>query len=153
NIEDAFGDPNSLVVDFPIDVGEGIRTVSEVSMWEQLSLAAFMQKHWADNQVSCTITFDPEKEGKDIANALNYFQYQLKGISFLPKLNGGAFPQMPYEELTEDVYKDKIKKLKKLDFSNVEQHDAIPDRFCSNDICELISEIEDIKGVENEIKN
>jgi len=154
NIEDAFGDPNSLVVDFPIDVGEGIRTVSEVSMWEQLSLAAFMQKHWADNQVSCTITFDPDTEGADIANALNFFQYQLKGISFLPKLNGGAYPQMPYEEITADEYKEKLKKLKKLDFTNVEQHEAVADRFCSNDICEILSEIEEIKeGVKNEAEN
>ena len=43
-------------------------------MWEQLSIAAFMQRNWADNQVSCTVTFDPEKEGPQIANALNFFQ-------------------------------------------------------------------------------
>jgi adenosylcobalamin-dependent ribonucleoside-triphosphate reductase len=154
NIEDAFGDPNSLVVDFPVDVGEGIRTVNEVSMWEQLSLAAFMQKHWADNQVSCTVTFDPDKEGADIANALNYFQYQLKGISFLPKMNGGAYPQMPYEEITAEEYKEKLKKLKKLDFTKVEQHEAVVDRFCSSDYCELKTEMEEIKeGVGNEIEN
>ena len=71
-------------------------------MWEQMSLAAFMQKYWADNQVSCTVTFDPETEGKQIAYALNYFQYQLKGISFLPKLKYGAYRQMPYEEITQN---------------------------------------------------
>jgi hypothetical protein len=135
-------------------VGEGIRTVTEVSMWEQLSMAAFMQKHWADNQVSCTITFDPDKEGKDIANALNYFQYQLKGISFLPKLNGGAYPQMPYEEINEEDYKVKMKKLKKLDFTNVEQHEAVVDRFCSSDYCELKTEMNEIEdGVKNETEN
>lgn len=42
-------------------------------MWEQLSIAAFMQKYWADNQVSATITFDPERDSNDIAKALNYF--------------------------------------------------------------------------------
>jgi len=41
---------NTVVVEIPVDVGEGVRTVSEVPMWEQLSLAAFMQRHWADNQ-------------------------------------------------------------------------------------------------------
>jgi len=154
NIEEAFGDPSSLVVDFPVDVGEGIRTINEVSMWEQLSLAAFMQRHWADNQVSCTITFDPDKEGKNIANALNFFQYQLKGISFLPKINGGSYPQMPYEEISEEDYKEKLKKVKKLDFTNVEQHEAVVDKFCNNDVCELTTEIEEIKvGVENETEN
>lgn len=30
------------------------------------------------------MTFDPETEGPHLAQALEYFQYQLKGISFLP---------------------------------------------------------------------
>ena len=100
-IEPAFGSEDStVVVDVPVDVGEGVRTINDVSMWEQMSLAAFMQKYWADNQVSCTVTFDPETEGNQISSALNYFQYQMKGVSFLPKLELGAYKQMPYEEIT-----------------------------------------------------
>ena len=53
-------------------------------------------RHWADNQVSCTVTFDPEKEGGQIPQVLNYFQYHLKGISLLPRHDWGAYPQMPY---------------------------------------------------------
>lgn len=71
--------PKLKVVAFPVDHGDGIRAASDLSMWEQLSLAAFLQRHWADNQVSCTITFDPESESKELVHALNYFQYQLKG--------------------------------------------------------------------------
>lgn len=145
NVEDAFGDNNSVVVDFPVDVGEGIRTVSEVSMWEQLSLAAFMQRHWADNQVSCTITFDPDREGKNISNALNFFQYQLKGISFLPKSEVGAYPQMPYEEMTEQEYNKMIKKLKPIDFSAVKDNEAVVDKYCSSDKCEFQAEMNAIK--------
>ena len=78
-------------------------------MWEQLELAALIQEVWADNQVSCTITFKPDMEGKDIANALNYFQYKLKGISFLPLCTSG-YPQMPYEEITLEKYNDMIQK-------------------------------------------
>ena len=33
-----------MVVEVP-DVGEGIRTAGELSIWEQFSLAAFMQRH------------------------------------------------------------------------------------------------------------
>ncbi len=76
---------NTVLVEAPIDVGEGIRTAKELSMWEQLSLAAFLQRYWADNQVSCTVTFDPETEGSQLQYALDYFQYQLKGISFYPR--------------------------------------------------------------------
>ena len=104
-IEPAFGsEDTTLVVEIPVDVGEGVRTVSEVSMWEQLSLAALAQRYWADNQVSCTVTFDPKTEGHQLTHALDIFQYQLKGVSFLPKLEMGAYPQMPYESIDEATY-------------------------------------------------
>jgi uncharacterized Fe-S cluster-containing radical SAM superfamily protein len=122
------------VVEIPIDVGEGIRTVNDVSMWEQLSLAANMQRWWADNQVSCTITFNPETEGKHIASALDYFQYQLKGVSFLPKCDYGAYPQMPYEEITEGVYNEISKKLKKLEINKMSE-DSVGEKFCDGDSC------------------
>ena len=138
-IEPAFGSEEStVVIEFPVDVGEGIRTVSEVSMWEQLSIAAFMQKYWADNQVSCTVTFDPEKEGDDIKHALNYFQYQLKGISFLPKLEMGAYKQMPYEAIDQKTYDKMVKSLKRFSLSNIKGEEAEVERFCNNDTCELV---------------
>jgi ribonucleotide reductase alpha subunit len=123
----------TVVVEIPIDVGEGIRTVNDVSMWEQLSLAANMQRWWADNQVSCTITFNPETEGKHIASALDYFQYQLKGISFLPKCEYGAYPQMPYEEITESVYNERCKLLKPLNIRLAEESSG--EKFCDGDAC------------------
>jgi adenosylcobalamin-dependent ribonucleoside-triphosphate reductase len=107
-IEDAVGQSDTVVVEIPVDCGAGIRTLNDVSIWEQVSLAAFLQEHWSDNQVSCTVTFDPEKESKELEHVLNYFQYKLKGISFLPKLSHGAYPQMPYEAITEEQYLDRI---------------------------------------------
>ena len=143
NIEPAFGSEDStVVVDVPVDVGEGVRTLSQVPMWEQLSLAAFMQKYWADNQVSCTVTFDPETEGPQIPYALNYFQYQLKGISLLPKTEVGAYKQMPYEEITEKEYHKMVKKLSFLSFRQVKGNEAVIERFCNNDTCEL--EVEEL---------
>ena len=139
----------SVVIEVPVDVGEGIKTVSDVSMWEQMSLAAFMQKYWADNQVSCTVTFSPETEGKQIAPALDYFQYQLKGISFLPKLELGAYKQMPYEEITEKQYHKMVKGLKFLSFRQVKGNEAIVDKFCNNDSCEI--DFEEIKEEIEEI--
>ena len=156
-------------------------------MWEQLSLAAFLQRHWADNQVrrplprprcspphanhsaaplqvSCTVTFDPDTEGPYLKNALDVFQYQLKvcvkwmgvcrplwytrfpmpmtqGVSFLPRAEVGAYPQMPYEAVTEAVYHDMLSKLKPLDFSGVSGSDtgmaaaAGPCSFTLNRVC------------------
>ena len=138
HIEPAFGSKNTtVVVEVPVDVGEGVRTINEVPMWEQMSLAAFMQKYWADNQVSCTVTFDPKTEGNQISYALNYFQYQLKGISLLPKFEQGAYRQMPYEEITKEEYDKMVSKLKFLSFRQVKGNEAIVDKFCNNDTCEI----------------
>jgi len=52
HLEPSVTDPeNTTVISIPIDVGEGVRTLGDVSMWEQLAFAAFLQAHWADNQV------------------------------------------------------------------------------------------------------
>ena len=140
-LEPAFGsEDTTMVVEVPVDVGEGIRTASELSIWEQFSLAAFMQRHWADNQVSCTVTFDPETEANEIAPALNYFQYHLKGISLLPRHDYGAYPQMPYEAIDEKEYNKQVKKLKNLTFGVIKNEEAEIDKFCNNDSCEIPGE-------------
>jgi ribonucleoside-triphosphate reductase len=134
-IEDDISHPDTtVVVEIPVAI-KGVRTLNEVSMWEQLSLAAFVQKYWADNQVSCTVTFKP-KEANQIESALNYFQYQLKGISFLPKAEFGAYPQMPYEEISEDEYKKKLKKITDLTFNGINVNSE-PEKGCDSDICQI----------------
>ncbi|SVB88884.1 uncharacterized protein METZ01_LOCUS241738, partial [marine metagenome] len=137
-LEPAFGsEDTTMVVEVPVDVGEGIRTANELSIWEQFSLAAFMQRHWADNQVSCTATFDPEVEGDQLSHVLNYYQYYLKGISLLPRANGGVYRQMPYEAINEKEYSKQVKKLGYLSFVGVEGEQAEVDKFCNNDVCDI----------------
>ena len=139
-IEPAFGSEDTTsVVEVPVDVGEGIRTAGELSIWEQFNIAAFMQRHWADNQVSCTVTFNPQTEGEQIPHVLNYFQYHLKGISLLPRHDYGAYPQMPYESIDEKEYNKQIKKLGKLSFGVIKNEEAEIDKFCNNDSCEVPS--------------
>ena len=137
-LEPAFGSEDStMVVEVPVDVGEGIRTAAELSIWEQFSLAAFLQRHWADNQVSCTATFNPETEADELPHVLKYFQYRLKGISLLPRHPLGAYKQMPYEAIDEKLYNKQVKKLGKLSFVGVEGEKAEVDKFCNNDVCEI----------------
>ena len=137
-IESAYGSEDStVVVEIPVDVGEGIRTAAELSIWEQFSLAAFLQRHWADNQVSCTATFDPEREADELPHVLKYFQYRLKGISLLPRHELGAYKQMPYQAIDEKQYHFETEKLGKLSFVGIEGEEAEIDKFCNNDVCEI----------------
>ena len=136
---------STLVVEIPVDVGEGIRTASELTIWEQFSILAFLQRHWTDNQVSCTVTFDPEKEGEQIPHVLNYYQYHLKGISLLPRHDYGAYKQMPYEAIEEKEYNKQVKKLGKLSFGVIKNEEAEVDKFCNNESCEIpgLTEVEE----------
>lgn len=126
----------TLVVAIPVDAGEGMRTLQDVSAWEQLALASFLQRHWADNQVSCTVTFDPEREGPHLAAALEYFQYQLKGVSLLPRLPRGAYAQMPYEAIDAATYAQMQRCLQPLAFDTIQATETtttvgpVPDSFC-----------------------
>jgi adenosylcobalamin-dependent ribonucleoside-triphosphate reductase len=140
-IEDCFDDPNhTVVVNIPVDIGEGIRTIDEVTIWEQISLAAFIQKYWSDNQVSCTVTFS-EHESEQIKHALNYFQYQLKGISFLPKKKEKVYKQAPYEKISEEKYKELIINLKKINFKNIKSEQIEVERFCDGDSCVISKKV------------
>jgi ribonucleoside-triphosphate reductase len=135
-VEPCFGsETTTMVVEFPVKIGDNVRSVKEVSIWEQLALAAFLQRYWADNQVSCTVTFKPG-EASQIAHALNFYQYQLKGISFLPMLtHTKAYKQMPYESMTAEQYDKSIAKLKPIRFKGVKHEEADVERFCNNDVC------------------
>ena len=124
-------------MEIPVSMGNKIKTVKDVTLWEQLSLAAFIQKEWADNSVSVTISFDPDKEGDDIESAINYYQYQLKTVSFLPRKKDGAYKQMPYEAIDEETYNKMIKKLKPIDFANIKDESIDIEKYCDGESCIL----------------
>lgn len=134
-IEDSINEPNTKIIEFPINLGN-IRSIDEVSMWEQLELASKLQEWWADNQVSCTISFDLKTEGPQISNALNYFQYVLKGISFLPRSNKNKYlPQMPYEKISVEEYGNIIKNIDNSKTLSMNKNDHETDMFCTSDTC------------------
>ncbi len=98
-------------------------------------MAAFLQTYWADNQVSCTVTFDPETEGCQIAPALAHFQYSLKGISLLPRTRTGAYAQMPYEACSADEYARRCAAVLPLIFGAGVGEDAVAEKYCDGDAC------------------
>lgn len=137
HIEDDVVDSSSVVVSFPVK-NEG-RSINEVSIWEQVSLAVFLQKYWSDNQVSCTVTFT-EEEASQIEPILEYFKYELKAISFLPKLEAGAYAQMPYEAISEERFEEMNEKVKPIDFMSIYE-ESKGEKFCSTNVCEVRDEM------------
>lgn len=136
HVEDDSYSDDTKVVEFPVKVDKLERGKVDVSLWEKLELAALHQEHWADNQVSCTITFLPE-EAEDIEKALEIFEHRLKGISFLP-YSGHGYDQAPYEEITEEKYKELKNKVERITEQDLEEavHDQ-DDKFCSGEACKV----------------
>lgn len=134
---DVMDPEHTMVVDFPTS-GPTVRSEREVSVWEKVALAALLQRHWADNQVSATFTFLPHEE-QQIGSILRAFDGQLKSASFLPLMEGGAYKQMPYESVPNDVFGSMRKGIRKIDWNVLYDSgiDAEGERFCSNDVCEI----------------
>lgn len=119
------------VVEIPVDA-KASKSSDKVSMWEQLAIAALVQKHWSDNGVSVSVYFD-EHEAKDIKQALDYYQYQLKSVSFFPRLKG-VYKQAPYEEISEETYLEMLAKLRIVDWKGTTTQ-AVSEKFCDGDKC------------------
>jgi ribonucleoside-triphosphate reductase len=124
--------PNTVCVDFPIAEEYFDRSKDDVSMWEQLELAAQMQQWWVDNQVSVTVTFSPEEAGS-IQRALELYETRLKGVSFLP-LKDHGYRQAPMETITEEEYNDMISGITPITALDTATHEQT-ERFCDGDVC------------------
>jgi hypothetical protein len=123
-------EPNTTAVYFPCKVEHFWKARSEVSMWEQLELAAKLQSVWADNQVSVTVTFK-ESEAHDIASALEHYSTRLKSVSMLP-LDTHGYDHAPQQPMTEDEYIYAISRLQPLELTG--GNEAL-DKFCDGGIC------------------
>ncbi|MBX7076953.1 MAG: hypothetical protein K1X33_06520 [Methanobacteriaceae archaeon] len=133
-VQEDLVDSSSDVISIPVKVN--CRIQSDVSIYQQVLLCSFIQRYWADNQVSCTITFKPE-EAKEIKHILEFFKYELKSISFLPKVEGGAYEQMVYESIDENKYNSMMSNIKDVDLTSMST-DSSQELFCDNDSCVLV---------------
>lgn len=131
--KDAYS-PNTMCVEFPVKEPFFKKGKREISMWEQLEIAAQYQYYWADNSVSITVTFK-EEEAYEIKDALEMYEARLKAVSFL-KYQETGYEQAPYEPITEEEYLEMSKNIKPI--KKIETNDGgIGTKFCSNDTCEI----------------
>ena len=138
-VEPASESPKTTsVVYFPIK-SSAIRSEKDVSIYEKTSLAAMAQRHWSDNSVSVTVSFNATTEKDAVGTVLHMFDGQLKTISFLP-MGNATYPQMPYTQITAEQYEEYKYKLMPIDFTDVYAGmaaDAIGEKYCSTDFCEV----------------
>ena len=137
-IEPAASDPTrTLVVYFPVLVSEKLPSKKDVSIWQQFKDVSDLQKVWADNMVSVTVTFG-SSEVSQIAPCLSAFDSELKSVSLLPYSDHG-YVQAPYIAADRSEIEAYAATLLPLDFSTLtaEGDNAESNKFCSNDGCAI----------------
>ena len=134
NIEKDEYSPNTMVVEFPVREPYFQKGKKDVSIWEQLEIAAQYQHYWADNSVSITVTFN-DGESSQLKSALEMYETRLKAVSFLRYQETG-YVQAPYEPITEERFNEmssKINPIQRISF----QEGGSGSKFCTNDSCEI----------------
>jgi len=134
NVEDDSYSPNTACIDFPVHEKHFTKGKKDISMWEQLEIAAQYQHYWADNSVSVTVTFKPE-EAPQIKDALEMYESRLKAVSFLRYKETG-YLQAPYESITKEKYEELIKNITPITKIKT-QNGGFGTKFCDGDTCTL----------------
>jgi len=126
--------PNTVCVEFPVHEPYFQKGKRDVSMWEQLEIAAQYQYYWADNAVSVTVTFK-EEEADQLKSALEMYETRLKAVSFL-KYQKTGYKQAPYEPITKKEYEKRTKNITPI--QRIKTNVAgVGTRFCDGENCEL----------------
>ena len=133
-VEDDVYSPNPACVEFPVHEPFFVRGKREVSMWEQLEIAAQFQHFWADNSVSVTVTFKPE-EADQIQTALEMYETRLKAVSFLRYQETG-YEQAPYEPITKEQFEEMSANIQPIQRMDTQQGGA-GEKFCDSDKCTI----------------
>lgn len=141
-------DPDGTLVTFPVrwdgiefDKTEDGLEVNRESAVQQLKRYHMLMQHWCQQNVSCTVSYDPS-EVPDIIEWLldNWDSYV--GVSFLfrgdptKSAKDLGYLYLPQEVVSREVYEDYIHRLKPLILDvDSNSHEELRDQECSGGVC------------------
>lgn len=131
----------TMVLEFPVKAPDNAIVAKDVSALEMLHEWKRLKEHFTEHNPSVTI-YASDDEWLGIANFVYENWDIVGGLSFLPR-NDHVYQLAPYEEITQDEYEQRLKKLGTLDFSRLviyEQYDqttSAKELACSAGICEI----------------
>lgn len=127
---------NTLVFEFPVEA-KAKRAQRDVSIWQKGAMLTLLQRHWADQMVSNTITFDPKTEGNQIEDFLAFTVPLTKSTSLLPDGETASYAQMPYEPITAKEFQFRQEAIKEIDWSKFGGSDGLQETMCDSTGCEV----------------
>jgi ribonucleotide reductase alpha subunit len=102
---------HTYVFSFPMKARHTRSTVQTETIQDQFERQAIVQKYWADNAVSATLSFDPKTERELTAQLLEKYVPHFKSTSMLAK-SGHGYVQAPYEAIDELKYREMHSKIR-----------------------------------------
>ena len=141
DVECAIGKEDSTaVVSFPTAAPPGCVTRDDQTALQALDVWLRYQRHWCEHKPSVTINVR-EGEWPHVGGWVYDHFDELSGISFLPH-DGGTYRQAPYEEITEQQYRDlpPVPHVDWAELSKYETHDQTQSTqtlACTGGNCEI----------------
>ncbi len=109
NEPDVMKPDSTTVFYFPIKAPDGAVTRHEVTPRKHLDLWNIYNEHWAEHQVSVTVSVGEEQWVDTAGWVYDNFE-SLSGISFLP-MDLGTYRQAPYQECTKEQYRELVEQM------------------------------------------
>lgn len=114
-------DADTWVVHFPVKSPSGAITRNMRSAIEQCDYWLQVKTQWTEHNPSVTITYKDD-ETLDIIRWVWEHQDKIGGITFLPAFDA-QFDQMPYVEITENMYQKLASDFPVIDFSKIYRYE------------------------------
>jgi ribonucleoside-diphosphate reductase alpha chain len=132
---------NTWVAHFPVKSPEGSSTRTDRPAVEQCEYWLQNKIHYTEHNPSVTITYRTD-EVIDVIKWIWEHQDTIGGMAFLPATDA-QYEQMPYEEITKEVYEKLIARFPKIDFSKIYRYEeqdlttAAQELACMSGHCDL----------------
>lgn len=127
---------NTSIIEFPCFTGKDTLLAKDMTAISQLELVKKMQTLWADNSVSCTVYYKKEELTEIKKWLKENYKDSIKSVSFLLHKEHG-FQQAPYEEITEEKYKELIKNIKSIEKVKLETDKTTDVDECKGGVCPI----------------
>jgi ribonucleoside-triphosphate reductase len=141
--------PHQVVLSFPQKAPDGacVRTESIFNLLERVKRVS---QEWVDaghreganrHNVSCTISVK-DNEWEELTNWMWINREHYNGISVLPYFGAEAYPQLPFEDCTKEVYESMLVHLEAINIDEVFEKDGkainlAGELACAGGFCEL----------------
>ncbi len=130
--------PETLVIEFPVKAPDG-EVKEDVDAIEQLETYKMFMENYVDHNASITVHVRDD-EWEKVEEWLWENWNSVVGISFI-SYNDNFYDLMPYEEITEEEYNQRVKEMKQFNPSLVSKYETeylereIDDPSCESGIC------------------